>query len=156
MGNPINEGDYMFETITSLLPKLQRAEFGEWIIDKVNDGSPEHPIQFPFVAYDSVVTDLKNAIYCFGEEHKEMELNHYGDILGAENIEWNAVSMKKADVSELNGRTVMALLVGAIRAERFCDGALLNFCKEGSIEKWLQRLKEIDECRNERGMNNDG
>ena len=39
----------------------------------------------------------------------------------------------------------MALIIGAIRAERFCNGALLGFFKDGSITKWLSRLKEIDE-----------
>ena len=53
--------------------------------------------------------------------------------------------MKNADVSSLDGKTVVALLVGAIRAERFCDGALLDFFEDGSIVKWLSRLKEIDE-----------
>ena len=53
--------------------------------------------------------------------------------------------MKHADVSALGGRTVMALLVGAVRAERFCDGALLAFCEDGSVAKLLQRLKELDE-----------
>ena len=53
--------------------------------------------------------------------------------------------MQKTDVSNIDGETVMALLMGAIRAERFCDGALLGFCKDGSIIKWLGRLKEIDE-----------
>jgi hypothetical protein len=53
--------------------------------------------------------------------------------------------MQNADVSNLNGRSVMALLLGAVRAERFCDGALLDFCKNGSLAKWLERLKELDE-----------
>jgi hypothetical protein len=34
--------------------------------------------------------------------------------------------------------------MGAIRAERFCDGALLGFFKDGYILKWLKRLKDID------------
>lgn len=71
----------MYESLTSLLPKLQGAEYGEWIIDRENDGSPEHPKQFPFVAYGRAVTDLENAIYRFIDEHKEMELTRYGDIL---------------------------------------------------------------------------
>ena len=29
-------------------------------------------------------------------------------------------------------------------AERFCDGALMGFFKDGSIKKWLTRLLEID------------
>ena len=135
----------MFETITAFLPKLQGTEFGEWIVDKVNDGSPEHPKQFPFVAYGRTVTDLENAIYRFIDDHKEMELTHYGDILAAAHIEWGSDSMKNADVSSLDGRTVMALLVGAVRAERFCDGALLGFCEDGCVAKWLQRLKAIDQ-----------
>ena len=38
----------------------------------------------------------------------------------------------------------MALLLGAVRAERFCDGALLGFFEDGSIRRWLLRLREID------------
>ena len=135
----------MYESLTSLLPKLQGAEYGEWIIDRENDGSPEHPKQFPFVAYGRAVTDLENAIYRFIDEHKEMELTRYGDILEKANIKWDAQSMKYADVSDLDGRTVMALLVGAVRAERFCDGARLAVCEGGNVAKWLQRLKELDE-----------
>ncbi len=135
----------MYESLTSLLPKLQGAKYGDWIIDKENNGSPEHPKQLPFVVYDRVVTDLETAIYRLIDEHKEIELTRYGDILGAANIKWDIQSMRYADVSALDGRTVMALLVGAVRAERFCDGALLAFCEDGSVAKWLQRLKELDE-----------
>ena len=53
----------MYESLTSLLPKLQGAEYGEWIIDRENDGSPEHPKQFPFVAYGRAVTDLERISY---------------------------------------------------------------------------------------------
>ena len=53
--------------------------------------------------------------------------------------------MRNADVSTLDGITIMALLVGVIRAERFCDGILLDFFKDGTIISWLKRLKEIDE-----------
>ena len=53
--------------------------------------------------------------------------------------------MEGADVSALDGKTVMALLVGAVRAERFCDGALLGFLESGCIGRWLRRLRQIDE-----------
>ncbi len=43
-----------------------------------------------------------------------------------------------------DGICVMALLLGAVRTERFCDGALLGFFQKGSIQRWLERLKEID------------
>jgi len=37
------------------------------------------------------------------------------------------------------------MIYGTVRAERFCDGALLGFFKDGTIKKWLERLKKIQE-----------
>lgn len=42
--------------------------------------------------------------------------------------------MSAKDVSVLDGKCVMAMLLGAVRAERFCDGALLGFFKKGCIK----------------------
>jgi hypothetical protein len=52
--------------------------------------------------------------------------------------------MFRADASKLDEQAVLALLCGAIRADRFSEGALLNFFENGSIRRWLNRLKEID------------
>ena len=130
----------MYESLTSFLPKMDSIEFGEWIIDKENDGSMEHPKHFPFVVYNRVVRDLEKAIYSFVDQHKEMELTKYNEIIRDAQIKY----VRDADVSTLDGKTIMALLVGAIRAERFCDGAILGLCEDGSITKWLKRLQEID------------
>ena len=108
------------------------------------DGSIEHPLQFPFVDYNRVVTEFMDSVYRFIDKHNSMELTRYAEILEDANIEWGLKSLSNADVSALDGRTVMAMIVGAIRAERFCDGALLGFCKDGSILRWLSRLKQID------------
>ena len=53
--------------------------------------------------------------------------------------------MCEKDVSTLGGKCILALIMGAVRAERFVDGALLNFFRTGTITKWLRRLQEIDE-----------
>lgn len=134
----------MYESLTALIPVLKTDNFGEWIVDKENDGTPEHPIPFPFVNYGEVVRELEKEIYAFEEQHPDFGLKRYSDILNENGIEWGLDSMQKADVSNLDGRSVMALLLGAVRAERFCDGALLDFCEKGSVTKWLERLKEID------------
>lgn len=134
----------MFEELTAFLPRLQNIEFGEWIIDKENDGTPEHPIQIPFVSYDRIVEDFINKTYEYIDCHNEMQLIHYHDILAKSNLEWSSGSMKNADISKLDGKTVIALIIGAIRADRFCEGALLGFFEDGSIAKWLSRLEEID------------
>ena len=49
-----------------------------------------------------------------------------------------------SDVSSLDAQCVMALVMGVIRADRFFEGTLLDFLKDGSICKWLRRLDEIE------------
>lgn len=72
-------------------------------------------------------------------------LYSYNDILFENGIEWDNVSMSEVDTSTLDGKCITALLMGAIRADRFSEGALLYFFETGTITKWLNRLKEIDE-----------
>lgn len=36
-----------FDILTKYIPMIQTDSFGEWVIDKENDGTPEHPIQMP-------------------------------------------------------------------------------------------------------------
>lgn len=52
--------------------------------------------------------------------------------------------MVKAEADHLDAQCIIALIYGAIRAERFCDGAVLGFLKDGLITKWLERLKTLD------------
>ena len=134
----------MFEELTAYLPQLQVSSFGKWHIDRKNDGSSEHPFQFPYVDYEDFVTEFMKSAYSFVDQHKEMRLNHYYEILNHVDIEWGSESMRQADVSVLDGQTVMALIIGVMREERFSEGALMTYLQDGSIEKWLTRLQEID------------
>ena len=131
----------MYEELTAFLPRLQNTSFGVWDIDRENDGTAAHPIRFPSVDYSPVVWDFIKTAYRFLNQHKEMEFTNYHEILRANFKSENYVDV---DVSSADGRAVMALIIGAIRAERFCDGALLGCLEGGSITRWLLRLKEID------------
>lgn len=139
----------MYDRLVSFIDKLKEDSIGDWIVDKENDGSPEHPIQLPFVAYSGIVRQFEREVYQFEKDHPEYELNRYGSILEKYNIKWGSKSMSTVDVSKLDGQGVMALILAAVRAERFCDGALKAFFENGSIVKWLYRLKEIDEGGNQ-------
>lgn len=135
----------MFESLTNHLPAIENAEgFGNWVVDRESKGTMDDPIEMPYVNYGTTVADVEQAIYDFVDEHPEYELTHYRDILERNGLEWGGQAMSGADVSELDGQAVMALLLGAVRAERFCDGALLGFFGDGSMRRWLLRLKEID------------
>jgi len=133
-----------YNNLTKYISMIQSDRFGEWVIDRENDGTPDQPIQMPFVNYSEMVNKFIDDVYSFEESNKDMGLNHYGDILKNNGLEWDMESMKNADVQNLNGQCVMALIMGAVRAERFCDGALLDFFKSGYILKCLERLKAIE------------
>lgn len=135
----------MFEGLTKYLRIIEEAECcGDWVVDRESKGAMDDPIQMPYVNYGMTVTEVEQAVYAFVDEHPEYELTRYKDILERNGLEWDGRIMSKADVSELDGKAVMALLLGAVRAERFCDGALFGFFKDGIIKRWLMRLKEID------------
>ena len=144
MSTSFSQHHAIYSSLTVFLSKLNNNQLGEWIVDQENDGSPDHPIHFPFVAYSEEVSEFVEAVYGFIHEHPEMELNHYGNILEKVGLRWEMDSMCKADVERLDGVTVMALIVGAIRADRFNEGILLKFFEKGYIQKWLARLQEID------------
>ena len=132
-----------FTELTKYLSLMEDDNIGSWIIDRENDGTPEHPIQMPFVNYSEMVHRFIDDVYAFSDNNKDFELTRYGEILERNGLEWGSKSMSEADVSRLDGKCIMAMIVGAVRAERFCDGALLGFFKDGSIKKWLERLKEV-------------
>lgn len=134
----------MYESLTKYLDEFSETEFGTWIIDKNNDGTPEHPIQFPFVDYSVVVDQFIHDVYSFVDDHEEMELHSYIKILEDNDFKWSWEPMVNAEVDHLDAQCVVALIFGAIRADRFGEGTLLAFLKDGFITKWLERLKTLD------------
>ena len=91
-----------------------------------------------------MIYDLEKDIYLFEKKNPQYELNAYRSTLKENNIEWSDESMESVDVSDREAKVVLALLLGVFRAERFCDGAIKEFLETGCIQKWLERLKEID------------
>lgn len=134
----------IYKALTDYLPEIQHRSYGEWVVDRESKGTAEDPIQMPYVSYSKMVRCFQNDVYDFMDNHPEYELNNYQKILEANNIQWGTKSMQAADVASLDGKCIMALIVGAVRAERFSEGALFRFFESGTIEKWLLRLKEID------------
>ena len=135
-----------YSVLTKYINLLKNDNIGEWNCDKENDGSSERPIQLPFVIYSITVHKLADDIYKFAKESDEIVPGKYAEILQANGIEWGYDSMMKADASELDAQCILALLIASLRAERFCDGALLEFIKSGAVTRWLKRLQELDEA----------
>lgn len=135
-----------YSALTKYINLLKNDNDGEWICDKENDGSSERPIHVPFVSYSIAVNNLADDIYKFAKESNEIVPSKYAEILQTNGIEWGYDSIMKADASVLDAQCILALLIASLRAERFCDGALLGFIKNGAVIRWLKRLQELDEA----------
>ena len=136
----------MFESLTRYLAGLETVgEHGA--LDGQLDGNRPEEAQLSgsYESYGRTIDGISRAIYEFAEEHPDYNLYRYSDVLEANGLSWDGRVMSEADVSELDGQAVTALIIAAVRAERFCDGALLGFFENGSMRRWLQRLRDIDE-----------
>ncbi|MFP7229338.1 DUF6508 domain-containing protein [Bacillus altitudinis] len=133
-----------FKILTNYIPMLQGDDIGEWVIDQENDGTAEHPIQMPYVNYSETVRRFIEDVYTFAEQHQELEITRYREILEENGIEWGMNDMEDVDVSNLNSQCVLALIMGVLRAERFCEGVILDFFTNGTIVKWLERLERLE------------
>lgn len=134
-----------FRVLTKYLGKISVADsFGEWIIAKENNEDRVYPLYFPFVSYTGLVNDFMEDLYQFSESHPQYKLTNYQIILEKNGLKWGGDEMRNADVDSLDAQCVLALIMGAVRSERFCDGTLLGFFIEGYISKWLKRLAGID------------
>ena len=122
-----------FCTLTKHLEIIGQEDFGKWIVN---------PDQLPFVNYGEEIYRLRDAIADLPGQHPEMNLYEYQAILKEQGL--GGVSIKEVDVSHFDARTVAALLVAAYREERFCDGYLMDCLEKGCIQRWLQRLQELD------------
>ncbi|MDJ0288117.1 DUF6508 domain-containing protein [Bacillus altitudinis] len=133
-----------FNILTNYIPMLQGDDIGEWVIDKENDGTAEHPIQMPYVNYSETVRRFIEDVYTFAEQHQEMRLTRYSEILKENGIEGGTNDMENVDTSNVNAQCVLALIMGVLRAERFCEGVILDFFTNGTIVKWLERLERLE------------
>jgi len=69
---------------------------------------------------------------------------NYASILRKNGIELDAERLQRTDISVLDSECILALITGAIRAERFCDGTLKDIIDCNVLDAWLLRLKELD------------
>ena len=135
-----------YSALTKYINLLENDNVGEWSCDKENAGSAERPMHLPFVIYSITVHKLADDIYKFAKESDEIVPSNYAEILQANGIKWGYDSMMKADASGLDAQCILALLIASLRAERFCDGALLDIIESGAVTRWLKRLQELDEA----------
>ncbi|MBQ4100982.1 MAG: hypothetical protein IJC83_05495 [Oscillospiraceae bacterium] len=121
----------MYEAITKYIGKL--ADWGEKYIPS------ESSCHIPVVSYTQATDDFRKDMRAFMPKDYIAELDKIKTKLNIEQFRTDL------DISTLTAEEIIALITGVIRRERFCEGILGTFIKEGAIDKWLVRLKELDE-----------
>ena len=126
--------------------ELKEAFIGE-VINPISEsiqkhkGTKEDPISFPHIKYSATVQKLIKAIYDFHKSNPDYELEKYMEILNRNG--YTNVNVETIDVSEMDDKCLMALFMALVRGERFCDGLILTAIREGSVQRWLKRLREV-------------
>lgn len=128
-----------FENITKYIPLFEDDEIGTWITDTDDDGD-----EYSYVDYSDLVNNFMDDLYELDAEYPELRLTRYIAILQQNGIDKDNESLSAADVSQLDERCILSLLIAAVRSEKFEDGALMGFFENGCIKRWLERLKELD------------
>lgn len=133
-----------FEKITRLIPLLEDEDaHGEWIIDRTSKGTPDDPIQFPFVGYSRAADELIVAVHECVEDNEDLDVRDYRGVLDSYGLT-DEDAMLEADPSNLDSRCTLALILTIIRSDRFCEGLLLSYLDNGKMLSWMKRLEELD------------
>lgn len=124
-----------YQILTQFLPYFAEGQSGgEWRGGKQADGQ----VIMPYVAYDEKIGE-------FIQEFSRGELadRDYGEKMDARGW-WDEVAMDSA-IAEMSAEDVGTCITAIWRRERFSEGTILRFIKNGILAKLLARLKELDE-----------
>ena len=118
-----------YKTLTDHIDILGNSNFGEWS----SGNNSEDVVTLPFVIYSKEVMDFLSAVDNFLDIDDNDIFFDYKAILEKENIEYSMDAFIAADINKLQAETLCAMIIGTIRADRFCEGVLLEAFENGHI-----------------------
>lgn len=131
----------MFENLTRYLDILNDGDYGEFIPPGKDDNGVYvlHGFQ-----YSKDVDMLEKDVYSFAEKHPKFNHTKYSEILEENGIDLQDPSLFKNKLYNLDPKVVFIVLFSLIRAEHFCEGAIMSSLKEGKIQECLKVLRDSD------------
>ena len=99
-------------------------------------------LNLPWVEYNETVKDFIREVHRFDKKHPFYGLKHYGRVL--QRLCPEDTYVDEVDERYLSGKEVMAFIYGTIVEERLIDGNIKQTLEEGTMLRWLRRLREID------------
>ncbi|NMB38673.1 MAG: hypothetical protein GX994_03755 [Firmicutes bacterium] len=128
----------MINNLESLLKyneSFKDADFGDYI-DLWKDETTG-VLHVGGMRYSDLVDSFLRDLYSLINSNRHLHLTDYQQI-----IEENGAQFDDKDLSSLNAQYILALIVRVVRADRFCEGTLLDNLESGYIQMLLERLAE--------------
>ena len=124
-----------YQNLTKFLPCFAEGQSGgEWRGGKQADGQ----VHMPYVAYNEKIEEFFKEF-----SHSELADHDYGEKMDARGW-WKESAMESA-IAEMSAEDVGTCITAIWRRDRFSEGTILRFIKNGILAKLLARLKELDE-----------
>lgn len=135
-----------FERITGVIPVLEgEGKHGDWIVDAEHRGTPDDPVQMPFVGYGKAGEMLIEAVHkCVEDLGEEMGMHDYMGVLESYGLHGED-DIQAVDASACDAKCTLAMILAIVRQDRFCEGLLLHYLESGKMFGWMKRLAELDE-----------
>lgn len=114
------------------------------IFENDDIGSIETTVYPQTIAFSKNVNTFINEVKHFANNNKELHLWDYKKIL-SKKFEGSQIYIDDLDVSNLEGKTICALLCYAVNLPKINQRhKLYDLLNNGTIIKWLEKLNKID------------
>lgn len=97
-----------------------------------------------FDQYKSIEWKLQKELCRFEMKHPEFEMNRFIKTLEENDLEWSMNEMHAVDVSKLNLKAVLALLVGIFCSEKCIEESQYSFFQDKKVFQCIERLKVLN------------
>ena len=97
-----------------------------------------------FDQYKLIEWRLQKELCRFEMKHPELEMNRFIKTLEENDLEWSMNEMHTVDVSKLNLKAVLALLVGIFCSEKCIEESQYSFFQDKKIFQCIERLKILN------------
>lgn len=127
--------------LTDYIKELTNIEYGKWSSGETDS---DDTMVMPSVSYNSAVYRFLFDFELFIAKKTDIIHHNYEDVLKQAKIKNNIQDFYNTDINILSSDVILAMIIGILRKDRFCEGILLEAFDNGIILKWLKRIKEID------------
>ena len=125
-----------FDAITQYIPQLENGDPFATVVRE--DAEPGVTV-FPAIEYTPLAKAIVSAFYEITESCEEYSMDNL--LAAYDSSPFAEADVTKVDVSELDAKSVLALMAAVLHMERWDNGTLYSFYHSGKLLECLKRLK---------------